>query len=279
MLTLGMHLHLPVMVADDRPPANAARDARALARLLERVVIEHLSGSVARSPYRSFLIQAGEDMLELHFGTARSGTYTVMCLGAHCDDLEIGCSGTLMKLSASGMPLNVAWVVFSADDEREREARRSAEVVLGKVTCKEISIRRFPDGLFPSVQAEIKEYFETLKGHVCPDIIFTHHVRDLHQDHRVIGELTWNTFRDHLIIEYEIPKYDGDLGSPNVFVRLDESVCRAKVDNILASFRSQEGKRWFTRDLFLSLMRLRGMEANAASRYAEGFYSRKLVVG
>jgi LmbE family N-acetylglucosaminyl deacetylase len=217
-------------------------------------------------------------MLELHFGAAGSGAYTVMCLGAHCDDLEIGCSGTLMKLSNTGMPLSVIWVVFSADDEREREARCSAEVVLGKVTHKEITVKRFPDGFFPSVQGGIKEYFETLKQHVCPDIVFTHFRGDLHQDHRVIGELTWNTFRDHLILEYEIPKYDGDLGSPNVFVRLDEAVCQAKVDNLLASFRGQQGKRWFTRDLFLSLMRLRGMEANSPSNYAEAFYSRKLVV-
>ena len=218
-------------------------------------------------------------MLELHFGTSRSDVCTVVCLGAHCDDLEIGCSGTLMKLSAGGMPLSVTWIVFSSDEEREKEALRSAQVVLGKVRRKEITIKRFPDGLFPSVQAEIKEYFETLKQRVSPDIVFTHYRHDLHQDHRVVGELTWNTFRDHLILEYEIPKYDGDLGSPNVFVHLDEAVCQVKVDNIVASFRSQEGKRWFTPDLFLSLMRLRGMEANSPSRYAEGFYSRKLIVG
>jgi LmbE family N-acetylglucosaminyl deacetylase len=217
-------------------------------------------------------------MLELHFGAARSGAYTVLCLGAHCDDLEIGCSGTLMTLSAIGMPLSVIWVVFSADDEREGEARRSAEVVLAKVRHKEITVKRFADGLFPSAQGGIKEYFESLKQHVSPDIIFTHYRGDLHQDHRVVGELTWNTFRDHLILEYEIPKYDGDLGSPNVFVRLDEAVCQAKIDNLLASFRSQAQRRWFTRDLFLSLMRLRGMEANSPSNYAEGFYSRKLVV-
>ena len=218
-------------------------------------------------------------MLELHFGAARSGAYRVLCLGAHGDDLEIGCSGTLMKLCASGMPLSVTWVVFSADDEREREARHSAEVILGKVGHTDVTIQRFPEGVFPSVRAEIKQYFETLKQLVSPDIVFTHYTQDLHQDHRVIGELTWNTFRDHLILEYEIPKYDGDLGSPNVFVRLDEAVCRAKVDNILASFRSQESKHWFTRDLFLSLMRLRGMQARSPSRFAEGFYSRKLVVG
>ena len=218
-------------------------------------------------------------MLELNFGPPRSGAYSVLCLGAHCDDLEIGCSGTLMKLCASGMPLDVTWVVLSADDEREREARRSAEAILGKVAHKDLAIQRFPDGLFPSVQAGIKEYFETLKHAISPDIVFTHYTQDLHQDHRVVGELTWNTFRDHMILEYEIPKYDGDLGSPNVFVRLDEAVCRAKIDNLLASFTSQEGKHWFTQDLFLSLMRLRGMEARSPSRYAEAFYARKLVLG
>jgi LmbE family N-acetylglucosaminyl deacetylase len=218
-------------------------------------------------------------MLELHFGPPRSGAYSVLCLGAHCDDLEIGCSGTLMKLCASGMPLDVTWVVLSADDEREREARRSAEVILGKAGHKDITIQRFPDGLFPSVQAEIKQYFETLKQALSPDIVFTHYTQDLHQDHRVVGELTWNTFRDHMILEYEIPKYDGDLAAPNVFVRLDEAVCRAKIDNILTSFPSQEGKHWFTEDLFLSLMRLRGMEARSPSRYAEAFYGRKVIVG
>jgi len=218
-------------------------------------------------------------MLELDFGAVRSGVYSALCVGAHCDDLEIGCSGTLMKLCASGMPLHVTWVVLSADDEREQEARRSAEVVLGKAGHKDVAIQRFPDGRFPSVQAEIKQYFETLKGRISPDVIFTHYSQDLHQDHRLVGELTWNTFRDHLILEYEIPKYDGDLGSPNVFVRLDEAACRAKTDNILSSFRTQEGKHWFTEDLFLSLMRLRGMEARSPTRYAEAFYGRKLIVG
>ena len=218
-------------------------------------------------------------MLELHFGTPRSGAYSVLCLGAHCDDLEIGCSGTLMRLCGSGMPLDVTWVVLSADDEREREARRSAEAIFAKVAHKDVSIQRFPDGLFPSVQAEIKQYFETLKQAISPDVVFTHHTQDLHQDHRVVGELTWQTFRDHLILEYEIPKYDGDLGSPNVFVRLDEAVCRAKIANILSSFPSQKGKHWFTEDLFLSLMRIRGMEAQSPTRYAEAFYGRKLVIG
>jgi LmbE family N-acetylglucosaminyl deacetylase len=217
-------------------------------------------------------------MLELHLAPPRPDPFTVVCLGAHCDDLEIGCSGTLMKLSAAGLPLSVTWVVFSADDEREQEALQSAEVVLGKVKHKHITIKRFPDGFFPSAQSAIKECFETLKRQVSPDVIFTHHRGDLHQDHRVVGELTWNTFRDHMILEYEIPKYDGDLGSPNVFVHLDEAVCRTKVDNLLTAFKSQTGKRWFTQDLFLSLMRLRGMEANSPSHYAEGFYGRKLVV-
>ena len=218
-------------------------------------------------------------MIELRFGAPRSAVYEVLCLGAHGDDLEIGCSGTLMKLCASGMRLNVTWVVFSADDAREKEARRSAEVVLGAVAGREVAIHGFPEGLFPSVQADIKRCFESLKQRVSPDIVFTHHARDLHQDHRVVAELTWNTFRDHLILEYEIPKYDGDLGAPNVFVRLDEAVGRAKVENILESFKSQGSKHWFTQDLFLSLMRLRGMEARSPSRFAEAFYSRKLVVG
>ena len=217
-------------------------------------------------------------MLELRLGPARSGTYSVLCLGAHSDDLEIGCSGTLMKLCAGGVPLDVTWIVFSANDEREREARQSAETILGAVARKDVAVKRFPEGIFPSVQADIKQDFEALKERLSPDVIFTHHAQDLHQDHRVIGELTWNTFRDHLILEYEIPKYDGDLAAPNVFVRLDEATCRRKVENILASFRSQADRHWFTEDLFLSLLRLRGMQARSATRYAEAFYARKLLL-
>jgi LmbE family N-acetylglucosaminyl deacetylase len=202
----------------------------------------------------------------------------VLCLGAHCDDLEIGCGGTVMKLAARGGPMQVTWVVFSGTDVRAAEARTAATAMLQGVKQQEIVIKRFRDGFFPSLIGEIKDEFEALKRTVTPDLILTHWRQDLHQDHRTIAELTWNTFRDHLILEYEIPKYDGDLGSPNVFVALDEALVQRKIDTIVRSFPSQVGRQWFTDDVFRAILRLRGMEANAPSRHAEAFYCRKLAL-
>ena len=218
-------------------------------------------------------------MLTLRFDQADRPVANLLCLGAHCDDLEIGCSGTVMKLAETGRASQVTWVVFSGDDQRADEARASAAHLLRGVKEQDVAIKRFRDGFFPSLIGEIKEEFEAIKRAVSPDVIFTHSRQDLHQDHRTIAELTWNTFRDHLILEYEIPKYDGDLGSPNVFVALDEALCRRKIDNILTSFPSQVGRQWFSEDLFRSLLRLRGMECNAPTNYAEAFYCRKLRVG
>ncbi len=203
----------------------------------------------------------------------------VLCLGAHCDDLEIGCGGTVLKLAEGANAPEVTWVVFSSDPMREAEALRSAETLLRRAPSTRIVIKKFRDGFLPYEGSLVKEAFEELKGTVSPDLVLTHYRKDLHQDHRLISELTWNTFRDHLILEYEIPKYDGDLGTPNLFVPLDESLCRRKIDTILTSFRSQAGKRWFSEELFRSLLRLRGMECNAPSDYAEAFYCRKLVTG
>jgi LmbE family N-acetylglucosaminyl deacetylase len=202
----------------------------------------------------------------------------VLCLGAHSDDLEIGCGGTILKLTNGEAPLDVTWIVFSADEERRREATGSANVFLNRAEKKEILVKKFRDGFFPYIGGEIKEYFETLKNRTSPDLIFTHYRHDLHQDHRVISELTWNTFRNHLILEYEIPKYDGDMGSPNAFVELDESTTRHKIDTILAFFQTQGDRHWFSKDLFLSILRLRGMECAAPSGYAEAFYCRKMVL-
>ena len=159
----------------------------------------------------------------------------------------------------------------------ELEALRSAETLLSSAPSARIMIKKFRDGFLPYEGALVKEVFEEIKGLMSPDLILTHYRGDLHQDHRLISELTWNTFRDHFILEYEVPKYDGDLGVPNFFVPLDESLCRRKVDTITTSFASQRGKRWFSEELFRSLMRLRGMECNAPSSYAEAFYCRKLV--
>jgi LmbE family N-acetylglucosaminyl deacetylase len=202
---------------------------------------------------------------------------TVLCVGAHCDDIEIGCGGTLLLLVRERPDVSMHWLVFSSDAVRAREARNSASKFLGGIQQKTVVVKEFRNGFFPYCGAEIKECFEQLKGEVMPDIIFTHCGEDLHQDHRIISELTWNTFRDHLILGYEIPKYDGDLGRPNLFVPLTDEVWQTKISYILGSFESQKDKHWFTRDTFQSIMRLRGVESNSPSGYAEGFYCRKVT--
>jgi LmbE family N-acetylglucosaminyl deacetylase len=176
-------------------------------------------------------------------------------------------------------PPAFTWVVFASDPTREAEALRAAETLLRGARGANIVIKKFRDGFLPYEGGLVKEAFEELKGTVSPDLILTHYRDDLHQDHRLISELTWNTFRDHFILEYEIPKYDGDLGVPNFFVPLDDVKCRRKVEAILTSYISQQGKRWFSEDLFRSLLRLRGMECQAPSGHAEAFYCRKLVAG
>lgn len=216
-------------------------------------------------------------MLKLSFDKITKSSYTVLCLGAHSDDIEIGCGGTILKLTNTLPDAHIYWIVFASHREREREASQSAHNFLTNAKDTKIIIKNFRDGFFPYIGLEIKEYFENLKREISPDLIFTHFRDDLHQDHRLISELTWNTFRDNVILEYEIPKYDGDLGSPNFYVHLDESICRRKIAHILSSFETQKNKQWFTEDTFLSILRLRGIEANAASRYAEAFYCRKLV--
>jgi len=202
----------------------------------------------------------------------------VLCVGAHSDDIEIGCGGTILKLGSAHPQASFHWVVLSADAEREREARHSAGLFLPKTGDHQIVVQRFRDGFFPYVGTEIKEYFEALKQQASPDVIFTHYRGDRHQDHRLISELTWNTFRDHLILEYEVPKYDGDLRSPNCYVPLDEALCRRKTEYLFAAFKSQVGKRWFTADTFRGLMRIRGIEAAAPCGYAEAFYAHKLAL-
>jgi LmbE family N-acetylglucosaminyl deacetylase len=205
--------------------------------------------------------------------------FRLLCLGAHCDDIEIGCGGTILKLANDFPKLEVHWIVFSSNEQRKQEALKSAEGFLCGVSTKKIVIDKLRDGFFPYIGTDLKERFEQLKFECSPHLILTHYRNDLHQDHRLVSELTWNTFRNHLILEYEIPKYDGDFGSPNVFVPLNESTCRRKIDAIFNAFQSQRDKRWFSRDLFSAILRLRGMEANACSGYAEGFYCRKAVLG
>jgi LmbE family N-acetylglucosaminyl deacetylase len=202
----------------------------------------------------------------------------VLCIGAHCDDIEIGCGGTLLTLLQANPGLAVDWVVFSSDAVREREARESAAEFLGTGVGRRVLIRQFRNGYFPAEAALIKDFFEQLKSEPAPDLVLTHHRGDFHQDHRVLGELTWNTFRSHLVLEYEIPKYDGDLGRPNLYVPLSDEARRRKVALILKHFRSQQGKAWWSASTFEALMRLRGIECNAAGGYAEAFFAPKLTL-
>jgi LmbE family N-acetylglucosaminyl deacetylase len=216
-------------------------------------------------------------MLALKLPQGAASSLKVLCLGSHSDDIEIGCGGTILRLLSSNQNVHVIWVVFSSSKERKREARKSAELFLRQAKQKDIIVSDFRDGYFPFEGAKIKDSFEELKR-VSPDLILTHNCKDAHQDHRQIAELTWNTFRDHLILEYEIPKYDGDMGRPSLFVPIEEEVYQNKVRYIMDAFESQRHKRWFEGETFLSLMRLRGMECNAPSGYAEAFYCRKLVL-
>lgn len=202
----------------------------------------------------------------------------ILCLGAHCDDIEIGCGGALLRLLQEHPGSHVDWIVFSSTPARRKEAQRAASLFLEHANSRKVSILKFRDGFFPYQGARIKEEFERLKSLPAPDLIFTHCRQDLHQDHRLIQELTWNTYRGHLVLEYEIPKYDGDLGSPNVFINLSEEHCRMKIRHILDAFATQAQKHWFTEDLFHGLMRIRGMEAGGQARHAEAFYCRKLVI-
>lgn len=217
-------------------------------------------------------------MIHLNLNGHGDRALSILCLGCHSDDIEIGCGGTMLRLTQQYSGAVIRWVVFSAIGAREAEARRGAELFMGSHRTNEPLLKSFPDGFMPFVGAEIKAVFEELKQTTSPDVIFTHNRKDAHQDHRLIAELTWNTFRDHLILEYEIPKYDGDLGQPNIFVPLQEETCQKKIHFLLETFETQRNKRWFERETFLSLMRLRGMECNAPSGYAEAFYCRKLVL-
>lgn len=217
-------------------------------------------------------------MIQLNLDGITGGALKVLCLGAHSDDIEIGCGGTILRLAAQYPACVFHWVVFSAIGVREAEARRGAELFAAGNRLEGPLLKSFRDGFMPFVGAEVKAAFEELKETVSPDLIFTPNRNDAHQDHRLISELTWNTFRNHLILEYEIPKYDGDMGQPSVFVPLEDEVCKRKVRYILDAFQSQRGKRWFEESTFLSLLRLRGMECNAPSGYAEAFYCRKLVL-
>jgi len=217
-------------------------------------------------------------MLQLRLLDGDAPVRRVLALGAHADDIEIGCGATLLALTRA-QALDVTWVVLGADGVREVEARASADAFLVGARTSSIVCHRFRDGFFPYVGGEVKDVFEALKTEVEPDIILTHTRNDLHQDHRLVCELTWNTWRNHLILEYEIPKYDGDLGSPNVFFPVSKQAAQEKVRLLGTTFESQREKHWFDEELFLGLMRLRGVEARSPTGYAEAYHCRKLVLG
>ncbi len=203
----------------------------------------------------------------------------VLCLGAHADDIEIGCGGTILSLLATQSELHVTWVVLSGDERRAAEASRSCLAYAGGMDRIELIQQSFPDSYFPQATQEIKPLFQELASRVQPDLIFTHHRHDRHQDHRLVAELSWNAFRGRTILEYEIPKWEGDLGQPNLFVPLTKEIVERKANDLLEHFPTQATKPWFDRETFVGLARLRGLEANSPTRFAEAFHASKLVVG
>lgn len=217
-------------------------------------------------------------MLTLPLSRPDGQPLNVLCLGAHCDDIEIGCGATLLTL-AGHSEINVHWQVFTSTPERRLEAEAGAKAFAGAARELNVEILDFRDGFLPYEGTAVKEAFEALKQRVQPDLVFTHYGRDAHQDHRLVSELTWNTFRNHLVLEYEIPKWDGDLGQPSVFCAIDAETAAHKIALLQQIYNSQNQKRWFTNDLFHSLMRIRGMEANAPANLAEAFFGKKLSLG
>jgi LmbE family N-acetylglucosaminyl deacetylase len=215
-------------------------------------------------------------MQSLRFETGQRSP-TILLLGAHCDDIEIGCAGTVSRLVASYPQARFVWVTLASEDGRGTETRRAAERLLAGTRDAVVRIEAFRASYFPHAGPALKDCFETLKPY-APDLIFTHCRGDLHQDHRVVHELTWNTFRDHAILEYEIPKFDGDLGAPNVYVPLTRAQLQAKCELLLDCFPSQASRRWFSRETFEAVARLRGIECNADEGYAEAFHGRKLTL-
>lgn len=203
----------------------------------------------------------------------------ILCLGAHPDDIEIGCGGTILRLTMEVREAQFYWVVLSGDEKRGKEADQCARAFLDKVRLKNIDVQRFRESYFPFTGAQIKDYFEKLKREFSPDLVFTHYKNDAHQDHRLVSNLTWNTFRDHLILEYEVPKYDGDLGNPSLYVHLSASHAQRKINYICDIFQTQKEKQWFTEETFRSILRIRGVESNSPGKYAEAFYCRKIILG
>lgn len=203
-------------------------------------------------------------------------TRRVLCLGAHCDDIEIGCGGSIASALAASPDLEIYWCVLASNDERRPEAEDAARSILAQAKDPKVVVERFRESHFPWQGSEIKDFLESVKREFTPDVVLTHWRGDAHQDHRTVGELSFNAFRDQIVLEYEIPKWDGDMGRPHVFVPLSEQHARHKVDTLMRCFPSQRGRDWFTEDLFYALMRIRGMECRSPSGYAEAFHAAKL---
>ncbi len=216
-------------------------------------------------------------MLELLLPRPKNRPTRILCLGAHCDDIDIGCGGTLLRLLAGEGSWEVTWAVFSSNEQRAAELRASAAHFLRGAQSRVLTYE-FPDTYFPAYYEQIKQTFEELKAIPDPDVVFTHCRFDLHQDHRIVADLTWNAFRRHLVLEYEIPKYEGGLRTPNLYVRLTKEQAETKARLLLAAYKSQHAKAWFTADTFTALMRLRGIEAGAGTEWAEGFHASKLCL-
>ena len=217
-------------------------------------------------------------MLRLALAPRDPARLQVLALGAHADDIEIGCGGTILRLCTEFPAISLRWVVLSASGERVGEASTAAGAFLASAADSGTSVEAFRDGYFPSEVSRLKEYLESVKASFTPDLVLTHHRGDLHQDHRIVADLTWQTFRDQLILEYEIPKFDGDLGAPNLHVALDPDTVDRKVALLMEHYPSQRSRHWFTEDTFRALLRLRGVEAGQGTHHAEGFYCSKLVL-
>lgn len=203
----------------------------------------------------------------------------VLCIGAHSDDIEIGCGGTLLEWMDMRCTLHVTWVVLSAVGARAVEARRSATNLLARAKRVNIVIHGLDDGRFPAYYSEVKNALESVRSHwPDPDVILTHRLEDRHQDHRTVAEVAWQTWRDHLVFEFEIPKYEGDLGQPNVYVPISARNGRRKVEHLMRHFGTQRSKSWFSPETFEGLMHLRAIECRSTSGFAEAFHLRKATL-
>lgn len=217
-------------------------------------------------------------MINLNFNQTENSELKILCLGAHCDDIEIGCGGTILKLIEEYSNITIYWVVFSCSEQRAHEATASSNKFLKEVSNKKVIIKNLQDGLLYFQFKELNEYFEQLKQDFSPDLIFTHYRQDKHQDHRLISDFTWNTFRNNLILEYEIPESDGNLGLPNLFVHLNEAVCHRKIQYVMDAFPTKINQQHFTEESFRSILRIRGIESSSPSHYSEAFHCRKIVL-